>query len=128
MMPRVDAIDHVVLTVSSVATTCEFYALALCMEIVTFEENRKALRFGRQKLNLHEAGQEFEPKAARPTRGSADLCFVTSNPLSEWQQHLKECSVEVVAGPIVQVGAMGPMQSIYFYDPDGNLLELAQYL
>lgn len=127
-MPRVDAIDHVVLTVSSIATTCEFYERVLHMEVVTFEGNRKALRFGSQKLNLHEAEREFEPKATRPTRGSADLCFVTSDSLSQWQQHLKECSVEIVAGPVVQVGALGPMRSIYFCDPDGNLLELAQYL
>lgn len=127
-MPQIDAVDHVVLTVSSVANTCEFYARVLHMEVVTFEGNRKALRFGSQKLNLHEAGREFEPKAAHPTPGSADLCLLTSDSLSEWQQHLKECGVEIVAGPIVQVGARGPMQSIYLYDPDGNLIELAQYL
>lgn len=96
----------------------------LYFDLIAFQ----TLRFGSQKLNLHEAGREFEPEAARHTRGSADLCFVTSDPLLEWQQHLKECSVEIIAGPIAQVGAIGPMQSIYLYDPDGNLLELAQYL
>jgi catechol 2,3-dioxygenase-like lactoylglutathione lyase family enzyme len=127
-MPRIEAVDHLILTVANVAVTAEWYARVLQMQVVTFEGNRRALRFGSQKVNLHEAGREFEPKALHPTPGSADVCFVTLDPLAEWQKHLKQCGVEIVEGPIAQLGALGPMQSIYLCDPDGNLIELATYL
>ncbi len=127
-MVRVDRLDHIVLTVRSVGAACDFYARVLGMTPLTFSGNRKALLFGRQKINLHEAGHEFEPKAAAPTPGSADLCFVLLQPAAEVIAHLRACGVELVEGPVRREGALGPMESVYLRDPDGNLLELANYI
>ena len=124
---RIHAIDHVVLTVEDLTRTCNFYARVLGMEVIRFEGDRTALKFGSSKINLHKAGNEFEPKAVRPTRGSADICLVTSKPLSQWQRPLKKCGVEVIEGPVLQNGARGAMQSIYLRDPDGNLIEISRY-
>lgn len=126
-MSKILAIDHVVLTVADIPLTCDFYEKVLGMEVIRFEGTRTALKFGTQKINLHKAGSEFEPKANHPTRGSADMCFVTSWPLFRWQQHLENCGVEVIEGPVMQNGARGAMQSIYVRDPDGNLLEISRY-
>ena len=95
---------------------------------VTLGENRKALAFGTQKINLHEAGREFEPKALHPKPGSADLCFLTSVPLQAVVAHLERCGVQVIEGPIERAGAQGPIESIYLRDPDGNLIEVANQL
>ncbi|NXC53447.1 GLOD5 protein, partial [Aleadryas rufinucha] len=89
--------------------------------------NRKALRFGRQKFNLHEAGREFEPKARRPVPGSADFCLVTAAPLEKLLEHLEACGVPVEEGPVARTGAVGPITSIYFRDPDENLVEVSRY-
>src|SRR5262249_17463522 len=124
---RVVSLDHLVLTVRSVEATCAFYAAALGMEVVTFGEGRKALAFGSQKINLHQQGNEFEPKAGRPTPGSADLCFVTDIPLAEVVGHLTALGVPVVEGPVARTGAVGPIRSVYLRDPDGNLVEVAVY-
>lgn len=119
------SLDHLVLTVKDIQASCEFYAEQLGMEIVTFGDNRKALRFGQQKINLHQLGQEFEPKAAHPTAGSADLCFLTETPLDDIILHLGDCGTMVLEGPVVRTGANGPIISIYIRDPDNNLIEIA---
>jgi catechol 2,3-dioxygenase-like lactoylglutathione lyase family enzyme/ketosteroid isomerase-like protein len=121
----IDRIDHVVLTVRDIEKTCEFYARVLGMQTVTFEGGRRALRFGEQKINLHEASNEFEPKALHPTPGSADLCFITNRPLEDWIAHLKTCGVTLLAPPSRRSGAEGPIRSIYFRDPDQNLVEVS---
>jgi len=119
------AIDHVVLTVRDVERTLSFYQRALGMTPVTFGEGRRALAFGDQKLNLHQAGKEFEPKARIPTSGSADLCLTTDIPLAEVVAHLSVIGVPVELGPVDKTGARGPLRSIYLRDPDGNLIEVA---
>jgi catechol 2,3-dioxygenase-like lactoylglutathione lyase family enzyme len=95
------------------------------MEVVTFGEGRKALAFGTQKINLHQVGREFEPKAQRPTPGSADLCFITQTPLAEVVAHLQANGVAIIEGPVRRMGAMGAIESVYFRDLDGNLLEVS---
>ncbi|KFQ33380.1 Glyoxalase domain-containing protein 5, partial [Merops nubicus] len=123
----IQRLDHLVLTVKSIEATVAFYSKVLGMEVVTFKGNRKALRFGNQKFNLHEAGKEFEPKARCPVPGSADLCLITQVPLDQLLDHLKACGVTVEEGPVARTGAMGPITSIYFRDPDGNLIEVSGY-
>ncbi len=125
---KIDALDHLVLTVQSIEATCAFYQRVLGMQVIHFGSGRTALQFGRQKLNLHETGKEFEPKAVRPTTGSADLCFLTSLHLEEVISHIHACGVTVEEGPVHRTGAMGPIRSIYIRDPDGNLLEIANSL
>jgi catechol 2,3-dioxygenase-like lactoylglutathione lyase family enzyme len=124
---RITRLDHLVLTVADLEATVDFYTRALGMAVRAFGGGRLALRFGEQKINLHEAGREFEPKARVPRPGSADLCFVVEQPLAEWQEHLAGLGVQVVEGPVSRDGALGPMTSIYVRDPDGNLVELASY-
>jgi catechol 2,3-dioxygenase-like lactoylglutathione lyase family enzyme len=128
-MPRLDSLDHLVLTVANIPETIAFYETALGMVADQFTPadgtTRWALKFGCHKINLHQAGAEFEPKAERPTPGSADLCFLTEIPLSEWQAHLASQGVEVIEGPVARTGATGPITSIYLRDPDGNLLEVS---
>ena len=117
-------LDHLVLTVASIKETCRFYENALGMTTETFGAGRVALKFGRQKINLHEVGKEFEPKAKLATAGSADLCFIVDN-LAKTQAHLSKLGIEITQGPVARTGATGPISSIYIRDPDGNLLELA---
>jgi catechol 2,3-dioxygenase-like lactoylglutathione lyase family enzyme len=124
---RITSLDHLVLTVRHIEATCDFYSRVLGMEAVTFGEGRQALVFGMQKINLHEQGQEFEPKAERPTPGSADLCFVTEVPLAEFVEHLQALHVPILEGPVARTGAVGPIQSVYLRDPDGNLIEVCNY-
>jgi len=97
------------------------------MEVVTFSENRKALKFGQQKLNLHQVGHEFEPKAKHPTPGAIDLCLITDTPLQEIRVHLNNCGVIIESGIVPRTGAMGAIASLYIRDPDGNLVEIANY-
>ncbi len=124
---NIDRIDHVVLTVRDIEASCAFYTRVLGMELVTFGGGRKALRFGRQKINLHQAGSEFEPKAQQPTPGSGDLCFIAATPLAEVVIHLRACGVEIIEGPVRKTGAIGPLDSVYIRDPDRNLIELSNY-
>jgi catechol 2,3-dioxygenase-like lactoylglutathione lyase family enzyme len=124
-MIRIDHLDHLVLTVASIEGTCDFYTRALGMQVETFGQNRKALRFGDQKINLHQAGHEFEPKALRPTPGSADLCFIAATPLEEVIAHLQGLGVAIEEGPVPRTGATGPIRSIYLRDPDRNLIEIS---
>jgi catechol 2,3-dioxygenase-like lactoylglutathione lyase family enzyme/predicted kinase len=123
--PRLDRLDHLVLTVRDLAATCAWYTRVLGLGVVTFEDGRTALTFGAQKINLHEAGHEFEPKAARPTPGAGDLCFITALPLATVIAHLHTCAAPIVAGPAPRTGARGPLTSVYVRDPDGNLIESA---
>lgn len=122
---KIDSLDHLVLTVANIGKTTDFYARVLGMEVVTFGAGRKALSYGTQKINLHEHGKEFEPKALRPTPGSADLCFITPVPITEVIRHLKVCDVEITEGPVQRTGAMGPILSVYLRDPDMNLIEIS---
>ena len=122
---KIRAIDHVVLTVADVQRTCDFYERALGMTPVTFGDGRRALAFGDQKLNLHQAGKEFEPKARVPTKGSGDLCLLTDVPLAEVVAHLSRAGVAIELGPVAKTGARNALRSIYFRDPDGNLIEVA---
>jgi catechol 2,3-dioxygenase-like lactoylglutathione lyase family enzyme len=123
---RIERIDHLVLTVRDVEATVAFYASALGMEPITFGEDRRALAFGSQKINLHQAGRELEPKAAKPTPGSADLCFIADAEPDELREWLAG-RVEIEEGPVTRTGALGPMTSFYFRDPDGNLVEVSTY-
>ncbi|CAI5768066.1 VOC domain-containing protein [Podarcis lilfordi] len=120
-------LDHLVMTVRSIEDTAAFYSRVLGMEVVSFKGNRQALHFGQQKFNLHEVGKEFEPKAHRSTPGSLDLCLVTEMPLEQLVEHLKVCGVSIEEGPVARTGALGPIKSIYFRDPDHNLLEVCNY-
>jgi catechol 2,3-dioxygenase-like lactoylglutathione lyase family enzyme len=124
---KINSIDHVVLTVKDIAATCDFYAKVLGMEIVTFGTNRKALAFGSQKINLQEVGRESTLIADKPTPGSADVCFVTSVALADVLSHLKSCGVNLIGGPVRRDGAKGTMTSVYFRDPDMNLIEVSNY-
>lgn len=125
---RIDRLDHLVLTVRDINRTCAFYEQVLGMETITFGNNRKALAFGNQKINLHEYGNEFEPKANFPTPGSADLCLITDTSLQEVIKHLNICKIDIIEGPVQRSGAIGQINSIYCRDPDGNLLEISNYL
>lgn len=132
-MVEIDHLDHLVLTVQDINRTCTFYTTVLGMKVITFTGGRKALQFGNptvaiQKINLHQAGAEFEPKAAQPTPGSTDVCFITQTPLSDVIAHLHVCQVEIEQGPVERTGATGPIMSVYFRDPDGNLIEIANLL
>ncbi|WP_119069847.1 VOC family protein [Rubrobacter indicoceani] len=125
---RVDRLDHLVLTVSDVDATCDFYARTLGLRVVGFgRHGRRALWFGGQKINLHQQGGEFEPKSEHPTPGSADLCFVARDGIPDVISHLENCGVEIIEGPILREGALGEMVSVYFRDPDGNLIEVSSY-
>ena len=124
----IKSIDHLVLTVRDIEATVKFYQTLLGMEVETFGEGRTALKFGSQKINLHESGREFEPKAEIPTPGSADLCFITDTPLIEAMQQARDLGIEIIEGPVQRTGAQGPVESFYFRDPDLNLIEVSNYL
>jgi catechol 2,3-dioxygenase-like lactoylglutathione lyase family enzyme len=124
---KIDRLDHLVLTVKDLSVTCDFYSRVLGMEVISFQ-GRKALRFGRQKINLHQQGNEFEPKAHKPLPGSADLCFVTEIPLRQVIDHIRSCGVEILEGPVPRTGAIGRIESVYLRDPDLNLIEISNYL
>jgi catechol 2,3-dioxygenase-like lactoylglutathione lyase family enzyme len=125
---RIEGIDHLVLTVRDLDAAVAFYTRVLGMEAVTFGAGRRALTFGAQKINLHQAGHEYEPKASVPTPGSADLCLLTDAPPAAVLGHLRACGVPVVEGPVTRTGARGSIVSVYFRDPDGNLLEVSSYV
>ena len=123
----IDHLDHLVLTVANIDTTCDFYVRILGMKKVTFSGGRKALAFGRQKINLHPAGNEYDPKATTPMPGSGDLCFIAAEPIDDVIAHLNVEGVEIIEGPGERTGATGPINSVYFRDPDGNLIEVSNY-
>jgi len=131
MTPNLHAIDHLVLTVRDIRATVAFYVGALGMKEVSFGPadgtTRTALTFGTQKINLHQKGAEFEPKAEHAMPGSADLCFLTEVSLENWITHLNQKNISIIEGPVARTGAQGPMSSIYIRDPDQNLIEIAIY-
>lgn len=124
---NISRLDHLVLTVASIEKSCAFYKKVLGMQVVRFREGRTALQFGKQKINLHEAGSEFTPKAANPTPGSGDLCFITETGIPLVIEHLEELGIPIEEGPVKRTGAQGAIESLYIRDPDGNLLELSNY-
>jgi catechol 2,3-dioxygenase-like lactoylglutathione lyase family enzyme len=121
-------LDHLVLTVEDISRTVAFFTGVLDMDEISFGGGRKALAFGQQKINLHQKGHEFEPKAFHPTPGSADLCFIASVPLETIIARLNERGVSILEGPVKRTGAQGPILSIYFRAPDLNLIEISNYL
>ncbi|HEY0263509.1 MAG TPA: VOC family protein [Granulicella sp.] len=123
---QLDRIDHLVLTVASLKTTVEFYA-RFGMQAV-FANDRYALHFGQQKINLHEKGKEFTPHAEPPTPGSADFCLIVATPLDQVVDELRHLQIPIEIGPVERAGALGRMRSVYLRDPDRNLVELAEYL
>ena len=125
---NIDAIDHIVLTVKDIDATYAFYSEAMGMKVVKFGEGRVALAFGAQKINLHQVGREFEPKADKPVAGSGDVCFVTTVPIADVLAHLQKSGVKVIDGPVRRTGAVGTLMSVYFRDPDLNLIEISNYI
>lgn len=124
---QIERLDHLVLTVADIETSIDFYTRVLGMQPVTFGQGRHALAFGKHKINLHQAGNEFEPTAHQPTPGSADLCFVVAGDLDDVIATLREHGVPVLEGPVARTGALGPITSVYLRDPDNNLIELSTY-
>lgn len=124
---KIERLDHLVLTVRNVEDTCHFYSTVLGLEIIFFESGRRALSLGSQKINLHEAGSEVKPHAQNPTVGSADLCFISDTPLPAVIEHLRPFGVKIIEGPVEHMGALGKIKSIYFRDPDNNLIEVGEY-
>lgn len=119
-------LDHLVLTTSNLGKCIEFYTCVLGMELQTFGANRKAFVFGNQKINLHEVDAGWEPKAAVPTSGSLDLCFITKCSLDDAMAHLRRLSIDILEGPVLRTGASGPIRSVYIRDPDMNLIEISE--
>ncbi len=125
---QVSHLDHLVLTVRDIEVTAAFYEAALGMQRVEFAGGRVALSFGQQKINLHQLGREFEPKAGSVAAGSADLCFIIDDTLEQAVLHLRSCKIEIIEGPVQRTGAVGPIHSLYIRDPDQNLIEIARYV
>ena len=121
-------LDHLVLTVTSIEDTVSFYSNVLGMVATRFGDGRHALMFGQQKINLHKAEHEFEPKARHAVPGSADLCLITTAPMEDVIEHLERMQITIEQGPVERTGALGAIESVYFRDPDGNLIEVSQYL
>jgi catechol 2,3-dioxygenase-like lactoylglutathione lyase family enzyme len=125
----VDRLDHLVLTCGDVDQTANWYQRVLGMEREEFgEERRTALKFGGQKLNLHQSGREFKPNATLAKPGTQDLCFITAVGPADVLRHLEQCGVAVELGPVDKTGSLGPIRSVYCRDPDGNLIEISSYL
>jgi len=124
---KIKNLDHLVLTVADIDKAIEFYTHVMGFEAVTFGENRKALIFGNQKINLHQKGHEFEPKAETPTCGSADLCFIAQTDIHEVMEELRQKNIEIIEGVVDRTGAVGKIKSVYFRDPDQNLIEVSNY-
>ncbi|MCL4497190.1 MAG: VOC family protein [Deltaproteobacteria bacterium] len=125
---RINNIDHIVFTVNNIDAACRFYSRVLGMRIIEFGEGRKALSFGETKINLHEKGKELEPKALNPVPGSIDICFITDIPMKDMLAHIDSCGIKVIEGPVKRSGSLGPIESIYLRDPDGNLIEVSNRL
>jgi len=125
---RIDRIDHLVLTVVDIEKTCKFYSQALGMEVLTFGENRRALIFGKQKFNLHEKGKELKLRAKSASPGAVDVCLIVENSIEEVVAHLRSVGVTIEQGPVERTGASGTIMSVYFRDPDENLIEVSRYV
>lgn len=124
---KITALDHLVLTVADIERSIDFYTRVLGMEAITFGDNRKALSFGQQKINLHQRGAEVMPNAQHAACGTADLCLLTDTSLEQVLHELQQHGVDIISGIVPRTGAVGPIQSVYLRDPDGNLLELSRY-
>jgi catechol 2,3-dioxygenase-like lactoylglutathione lyase family enzyme len=124
---QIERLDHWVLTVRDVDATVAFYERVLGMRAVTFGNGRRALAFGQQKINLHPAEAPLRPHAAQPTPGSGDLCLITRAPIEAVVAELENAGVAIEEGPVPRTGALGPITSVYFRDPDGNLIEISRY-
>ena len=127
------SIDHIVITVANMSKTIDFYCSVLGTTMVEFlpptgGAERKSLHFGKQKINLHDAASPYVPHSKVPQAGSADLCFISAQPLNEWQTHLANHDVFIEEGPVYKTGANGALQSLYIRDPDGNLIEISNYI
>jgi len=125
---NIQSIDHLVVTVKDIDMSCNFYSKIMNMDIVEFGNGRKALKFGNQKINLHQKGNEFDPKANNPICGSADLCFISTTNINEIIKELTVKDIEIIEGPVERTGAKGKILSIYFRDPDLNLIEVSNYI
>jgi catechol 2,3-dioxygenase-like lactoylglutathione lyase family enzyme len=125
-MTMIDHLDHIVLTTRDEEACVRFYVGVLGMQLETFGAGRKAFRFGQQKINLHIAGHEFEPKADKPTPGSLDLCFIASVPLDAVIARLNELKETIIEGPVMRTGATSRIRSVYLRDPDKNLIEISE--
>ena len=122
----IDHLDHIVLTTAHTEQCIDFYTRVLGMKFERFGEGRMALKFGGQKINLHEKGREFEPKATLAAPGTLDICFIASVPLEDVIARLAACNVPIIEGPVMKTGARGPIRSVYVRDPDGNLVEISE--
>ena len=130
-MIRIASLDHLVLTVADIATTLSFYSRVLGMtpqRFVSGGVERHALAFGSQKFNLHQSDRVLDPNVRHATPGSADLCLIADTPIADVVAHLKACDVEVILGPVRRTGAVHPLMSVYFHDPDENLVEVSNAL
>jgi catechol 2,3-dioxygenase-like lactoylglutathione lyase family enzyme len=125
---QINRIDHLVITVADIERTVDFYQRVLGMQRIEFAGGRIALRCGAQKINLHQLGSEFEPKAQQVRAGSADLCFIADTPINVALEQFREQGVDIIDGPIERSGANGAIVSLYLRDPDGNLIEISNYL
>lgn len=124
---KISAMDHIVFTVRDLEETISFYRDILGMEAVQFGEGRWALKFGSNKINLHEKGHEFEPKAENPTPGAMDICLLTDESIERWIEFLMSRNIRILEGPVQRTGAMGVITSVYINDPDSNLIEISRY-
>ena len=124
---KITALDHLVLTVADIEKSIAFYTQVLGMEEITFGEGRKALLFGRQKINLHQRGAEVLPNAQNAACGTADLCLLTDTPLPQVLTELQQHGIEPISGVVPRTGAVSAIESVYLRDPDGNLLEISRY-
>ena len=125
MLMRISHLDHLVITVADSERTVRFYRDIMGMTIEVFGDNRLAIRFGDQKINVHVAGREFQPHALSPAPGSADLCFISPVPVEDIIAGLKRDGMTIELGPVQRTGALGAVTSVYIRDPDGNLIEIA---
>jgi catechol 2,3-dioxygenase-like lactoylglutathione lyase family enzyme len=123
----IERIDHLVLTVRSLETTLRFYERVLGITRELLPGRPAALKFGQQKINVHEVDRTFEPKAAHPVPGAGDFCLITQKPIEDVIAHLRSCDVAIELGPVARTGALGAMTSVYIRDPDENLVEIARY-
>ena len=124
----IERLDHLVLTTTNIDSCLDFYQRVLNMKVITFGEQRYALQFGQQKINIHQYGKEFEPKAHLPVPGALDLCFISQWPLEQFQAHILQQGIDIIEGPIKRTGAVGAIISIYIRDPDLNLIEISEYI
>ncbi len=125
---EITRLDHFVITVSDLSATCEFYNRVLGMTVKHEKHRPTSLHFGQQKINVHEKGKEFSPRSHVPTVGAADFCIITELPMTKLVEHLKSENVEIEVGPVPRTGAIGKMNSVYFRDPDNNLIEVSNYV